>query len=477
MIKKATIPTIVGIIMLIIGSMAGVLLLKNTQIFKTGAQATVAAKNIRESNIADNSITITWTTDTATNGYLAWGTSEGQVDKIEQESSSQTKYFNHSITLSGLIPTTKYFYKIGSDDALLDNSGIPWAITTGPALSNSKNSKIISGNVINASGEAEKHALVYAEINGSLLSTVTSDTGYFVFQVGSVRSSDLNSFLTLDPGKTLVKLSVQAVPDGVASAQVFLQSANPVPPLIIGQTSDFRTSPANNTSQNPIANLSLPGDAANVSKFDVKVASASAKPISVILESISEGETITTTEPQFFGKAPEGTKLNITIHSDTTVTGSVTVPKTGSWSYTVPSNLSPGNHSITISWMDVSGITRFLTRDFVVQAAEAPAFTASHSAATASPRPTASPSSTPLRATVNPTASPRPNASITPIPTRSATARPTIRPTATPKQSLTPIPTTESLPVSGDLTPTLLLFIMSIAVLSFSIIVWKVAEE
>lgn len=456
MLKKNTIPTILGVIILVLGTVAGVFLIRNTSVFKIGADASVAAKNIRVSNISDSSATITWTTDKPTSGFIIWGTSEGSLNRTENEDSTTQKYYSHSVNLSGLSASGKYFYKINSEGSTFDNGGIPWQFTTGTTLSSNKDSVLLSGSVINASGTAEKRALIYADIGGYLLSTLTSDTGNFVFQIASARTADLSNYVQIDPAQTLIQISVQAPPDGVASAQIFPQSANPVPPIIIGQTYDFRNEPINNQGANPGASLNLPQDTTKQSKIDISIPSQTPKPTSVILESISEGETITTNKPQFFGKGPSGTTLTITVHSDQTLSGNIQIPKTGSWQYAVPANLSPGTHTITISWVDVTGITRFLTRDFVVQASDAPSFTASQSGSTPTPTavPTVAPSSSPSTAPV---------ITATPIPTKT--------PSPTPAETAMPVP------VTGDLTPTLLLFIMGLVVMTFSFVVWKVAEN
>lgn len=444
--KKSTIPTILGIFVLLAGVFAGVFFLRNAQVFRIGATADAAPKDIRVSNITDNSATISWTTDKATSGFLNWGASQGDTSKVIQEDVNGQKYFSHNISLTGLTANTNYFYKINSDGESFDNGGIAWQLTTGEALEVSSTSILLSGNVINASGVPEVKSLVYASVDGYLLSTLTSNTGNFVFQLGSARTPDLTSYAQIDMSSTLIQISVVAPPDGVASAQIFPQSGNPAPAIVIGQVYDFRTSPANNQGGSPNANLNLPQNTNQESKFNVTLPSSTPKPTSVILESLSEGETVTSQKPQFFGKGPGGESITIVVNSQSPISATVEIPDSGSWKYSIPTDLDPGNHSITISWIDASGITRFLTRNFVVQAGEAPAFTASQSGTIATPTPksNASPSATP-------------KSTLTPSPVASATAMP--------------------VPVTGDLTPTLILFIIGLTVIAFSLLVWKIAEN
>lgn len=436
MIKKNKIPTILGIVILVIGVFAGVFFLGVKQIFRIGADASVAPKDIRISNITDTSATISWTTDKETVGFLAWGESKTSTSRVEKEDDS--KSFTHSVNISGLKPNTNYFYKINSEGSDFDNSGIPWQLTSGGVIGINQYTYLVSGSVITASGKPVKKALVYANISGYLLSTTTSDTGNFVFQLGMVRTQDLQGYAQIDESQTLIDISVQAGADGVASAQVFPKSASPIPVIILGQIYDFRNTQSSGNSQNPDANLNLPANNSSESKFNIATGSSTPASTSVILESLDEGEVVTNTKPEFFGKGPGGENITITVHSENPVTETVTIPKDGSWKWSPPGGLSPGSHSITISWIDATGITKILTRNFVVQASELPAFVS-----TPSGSPTATPKST--------------TPSATPKATATASARP--------------------VPVTGSLTPTLLLSIMGVAVLLFSFAIWKVAEN
>lgn len=442
MIKKNKISTILGIVVLLVGVFAGVFLLNMRQVFRIGASAGSEPKNIRISNITDTSATISWTTDKETANFISWGTSQGSLNQINKEDQNDVKFSTHSITISGLQASTNYFYKINSDGNNFDNGGIPWQFTTGPNIGQAQASTLISGSVINASGKPVDRALVYINVGGYLASTLTSVGGNFVLQLGSIRTTDMSSYLKIDPNQTLLQISILSSADGVSSAQIFSGAAKSIPPIVIGQTYDFRSLSSSQDGQTPSADINLPQNTTISSKFNVSSPSGTPQPTSVILESLNQGETITTTKPEFFGKGPAGEDITITVHSESPVSTNLSIPNSGSWNWSVPNDLAAGAHSITISWIDASGITRTLTRDFVVQASEAPAFTASESGTINSPSPTPAGS---------------PNPTLTPSPTASATAQP--------------------VPVTGDLTPTLLLFIMGVVVLIFSFMAWKLADN
>jgi len=77
--------------------------------------------------------------------------------------------------------------------------------------------------------------LVYVDIEGYTLSTLTSDSGNFVLQLSSTRTADLKQIAQIDNTQTLLTVSVQADDGETSSAQIFPQSANPIPPLVLGR--------------------------------------------------------------------------------------------------------------------------------------------------------------------------------------------------------------------------------------------------
>ena len=158
----------------------------------------------------------------------------------------------------------------------------------------------------------------------------------------------------------------------------------------------------------------------------------------VTIDSIDEGEIITTIIPEFFGNGPQNITLEITVESELQG-GSLATNSDGVWNWSPPNNLEPGEHKLTLKWRDETGILRTITRKFIVQAAEGPAFESTPSA-TLSPSPETIPSTTPVA---------------------------TFIATFTPESTLAPTPET------GSLTPTIGLFIMGIGIFMSSFFVWN----
>lgn len=422
MIKRKSLPTILGVVILLAATLAGVFFVNYKQIFRIGATGEGEPKDVRISNTSTSSFTISWTTDTQTSGFVVWDKGSTQPDESG---------YTHLVNLTGLDVGKNYTFKINSNGKSFDNNGVSWQAATLSNQPAGKDTQLISGTVLTATGQAVKKALVYVSVGGQLYSSQTSSSGNYVFQLP-----------VDDPNTTLLEIFVQAGPQGVSSAQIFAKSAKPVPIMILGNTHDFRNTSTTDSGSVPDAQLNLPEDENQDSKFNSLSTGTPSSSGSVTLESVKEGELVTTTQPEFFGEGPAGTDITIVVESENPITDNVSVTSSGAWNWTPPDDLAPGNHKITITWKDLSGITRSLTRTFVVQAGEAPAFEASGSAQTASPSPT---------------------------PTATSTSKASATPTAS--ASTSPIPET------GSLTPTLILSIMGLAVMAFSVFLWKHAQS
>ncbi|OGM09840.1 hypothetical protein A2W13_01505 [Candidatus Woesebacteria bacterium RBG_16_36_11] len=458
--NQRKVPTVIGILVLIIGLAVGIYLLQSRNIFKLGAKGETLPKDVRMTNITDSSFSVSWTTDKETGGFVSWGESEGRMDSVEEDELEENG-FTHFVTIRGLSPTTTYYFKINSGANFYDNNGVPWQVTTGPVLNSITKANTISGTILTATGEPAANALIYVSVGGSSpLSTSASKDGSWVVMISSLRTNDLASFFTINQTKDVIEIAANLGPKGTSSAQIYLTSAKPVPPMVLGQTHNFKNSPSNKTDELPEANLELPQDATPTSKFtsDEK-AIAEAKVVTI--KSIDEGETVSSNKPEFFGEGPASTNITITVESDV-ISASVKVGANGSWVWSPPKNLTPGVHKITISWKDANGILKSITKTFIVQASEVPAFEATPSAtptSTPTPTPTTKPTSTPTpTSTVKSSPTATPKASLTPTPKATSTSSPL---PGSPRPSPTPIQ-----PVSGTGLPSIFLLILGVLLLT-----------
>lgn len=447
-IKKSKIPTIVGLFILVFGLAAGLVLLQSRQIFRLGASTEFTPDNVRVSNATDTSFTVSWVTSKESLGFIKYGKTATNFDKISSDANKNAS-FTHTVSVSGLTPNTNYFLKINSGGQEFDNNKNPWQAATGAVLPAVK-TNLVSGSVLTASGTAVENALVFIVAGGGApLSTTTSKNGNWIVPLSSARTTNLNDYVGINETGTLLDITVYAGPDGIAAAQIYPQSARPSPPIILGQVNDFKNAPVNQLAGLPEASIEVPGEIQQGSGFNLGESDSTAKPGTVTLQSVDQGEVITSTKPEFFGEGPPGETITITVESEAQ-TAQITVPGTGDWKWSPPADLPEGSHKVKVSWRDTAGILRTIERTFIVQAAEGPAFVSTPSATgTASATPTSTPKSSP---TATPSGTPKATA------ISSATPTPTLNPEVTD---------------SGFLTPTIALSIMGLGLLAFSLFIFK----
>lgn len=435
-------PTLFGLLVLVVGIAAGVFLVQRAQLFSLRASPEETPKQVKITNITDRSFSVSWTTDKEVLGFIVYGKSPSLGSTVRN---STTPSSTHLVKVESLSANTKYLFKIGSGGGQYDNNGQPYEITTASPGTGTPSSEVIFGTVENAQGSPATGALVYVSIPGvSPLSSITDNQGNWTIPLAIARATDLTRYANPDP-TTPTQITVQGSRGEIAQATILIGAARPVPPIKLGQSHDFTNLKPVESSSVPASNLEVPEEfelqqESTTSGFDVQdVGSPVTETNTVTLSSPEEKEKVYTAKPQFVGKGTPGTTLSITVESSHVYSDEVTVDESGSWSWSPPGSLSPGEHTATISWRDERGNERSIIRSFTILAAgqndDLPSFTASPSGQTATPSP-------------SPTPSPR-----------------------------VTIPSTESgVPVSGNLTQTLALFIMGVGLLLSGIFLPRVLK-
>lgn len=174
------------VFILIAGLLVSVYLLGQRTGFFGRADISAVPKDIRISNISDNSFTISWITDKPVNGFVSFGTSDelGEIANDDRDVTSPKPRRTHHVTLKKLNPATTYFYKI--------NSGNLTKQTTAPTTKDTPSlPEPIFGKVSPSS-----EAIIYSTIgNSTLLSSYTRDDGNFLITLNNARTKDLNSYV------------------------------------------------------------------------------------------------------------------------------------------------------------------------------------------------------------------------------------------------------------------------------------------
>jgi hypothetical protein len=364
-IKK--IPTIIGLIVLVIGLSTGIILINGRQIFGLNANEETSPKNIRVSNINESSFGVSWTTSVDTKGFVKWGEKERTLNQTALDKlDPNTKTKNHYITINNLNISKNYYFIINSEGVNYNNNNLPWQTQTGSKLSLPNSSNIIYGSVLTSSGQPEKKAIIYVSAGGgSLLSTITEEDGSWVIPLSSIRTKELNSYIPIDESKTIVEILIQSGTQ-IAAATIYPVAAKPVPPITLGRTFDFKNLTGEDLGNTPEANIELSENGI------LEITPTVTPEESVTINNPKEGEAISPFSLEFSGLGPPGESVTITVESENPITGVVQTDAGGNWNWTPQQELEPGTHSITLTWEGENGIQKSIKREFTVEAQNLP---------------------------------------------------------------------------------------------------------
>ena len=452
--KEITLPTVLGLFLAIAGLVSGLWLLGGQLRQVTTADVDEAPDEVKVVNASDNSFTVTWVTQKATSGFLQYGELPGSMDLVISDERDQQKgaignYFTHFVTIKDLASEKEYSFRIGSGKRTYDLSGEPYTVTTGKKLETAPAADVAYGQVLTESQEAAEGAIVYlAMADVSLQAALVKSTGAWVIPLSTARNTLLSEFAAYDMELEEIEIVVDGGPMGEATMYLTTQNDSPVPDITLGETYDFR---GEKQSDTPLMG----------SKFSAESLGPATEIIEggdIELVAPRFGEKINSLRPEIIGEAPPGTTVTIEIQSDPII-GQAVADKDGKFSFSMPADLEPGVHTVTITAI-IDGVSQRVSRSFTVYAAgeaSIPAFSATPSA-TLAPSPTARAATPTTRPNATPTAGPSPKASPTP----------STKPSATPAAAPTPTPLAASasaIPQAGVETPTIWILVLGVGLI------------
>ncbi len=472
------IPTLLGLGVLIIAMISGVLLFGNgTGVFAPRATPQTTPKNIKITNVTDNSFTLSFLTDESTPSFLKYGTSEKALDnqagdERDQISGTVQPYNMHHITVRGLKANTAYFFTLGTgSNSSFTNDGKPFQVKTAQAAGAQPVAKTIYGSVTTESGAPAEGAVVYVKHpTAGELSSLVKNSGSWAVYLSNARTTDGSDFASVTDDDTLL-VTVQG-PAQTKKAQITttVSNAQPVETIVYGQTeakaAELDTSTTLTATEDAVDAMAAPESsstavvddeyvpsidtddttiATDIASESAQIASESATTqlLVVDIEAAKEATpTVTTTQPTITGRAKPNVVVTLEIHSDTQITQEVTADQNGTFELdiaTLSENLEPGDHTVTYSYTDPeTGTVVNETVTFTVaESATRQLAQADTPYGSGNPYPIASPSP-------SPTPSPTPS----PSPTASASAEAT-------EEARVALPATDSaIPVSGSVGTT-----------------------
>ena len=435
------IPTLLGIFLITIGVGVTTLLVKQGGLFQSNASPSEQPQNVRITNVTENSFTVSYTTTDNVVGSINYGKTptlgQSGLDDRDQQSGSLTTFNLHNITVRNLSPSTKYFFTIISGKDTYMNNSQAFEVTTGTTISsNPTTQEPMSGKIIMPDGSAPKEVIIYVTAdNSQVVSTLTKPDGTYILPLNAVRNADFSAYFDFSTGQNIKMLVVGN--SLTSTANLLISQIQPVPTITLSSNYDFTL------NQAPVATSSAALE--NFPDFSGGTSATNSAQNSPEITTPAKDESFTDQQPLFKGKALPNTDVEVTIHSSPTTT-SVTTDENGNWSFRPSTPLPPGNHTISITTKDSSGILKTIIQSFVVFAAGSQVSQSATPSATKTPTPTETSTPTP---TLTPTQTPTPvviaSVSDTPTPVISGTPTPTGV-----LQSFTPTPTVKLLPATGN---------------------------
>lgn len=440
MLKEKRIPTILGLFLLLGSLFAGTFLTSQEKIFVSKASVSCQPKNPQITNLTDTSAVVFFTTESSCLSTLSINNNifENQA-VIANGQKSKLHYFD----IVNLDPAFDYVFSPIVDGEKYTNPA--YAFKTALVSSSSiPSSNLAWGRVFNSEFKAAQKAVVFVNIPGAfpLSALVTSSGNWSISLANSFNDSKTNRF---SPSPNInEEIIVIDQDNNITQITGNTSNNDPTPDIILGQ--------------NQFSPITIVYDTKTDTGY---LPSIDPLPATKELEILNpkDNDTLSTQKPDFFGTGPVDSVVKIEVHSPTLHSGEVVVSKDGSWNWSPPSDLEPGEHTITATTI-VDGVQKIITRKFVVLAVDNPlSYTASPSATTPTPPKSSTPTTTPKVITTP-----------TPSPPLTTTPTVTITPTATPTaiiKSTTPS-TSSGVPTTGTSIPTVILLLTSSSLIFFS---------
>lgn len=400
--KERRIPTIFGLLIVLMGIGTTAFLVEHFQNVRIQAQPSFVPREVKITNLSSGGVTISWMTAEKTQGFVNFGEEEplekNAFDERDEER-KLNKYFTHHVNVKNLKPASTYYFKIISKSKSFDQNGLPYEVRTAPLFSTSPSEvEPAYGAVLNRDNTPAQGAIVYLTFKGALpLSGLTRPSGNFLIPLNLAISSDFKGYF-IPQEKEQEEIVVRASVDEMATVITDTKNDSPIPTIILGKSYDFRSQKAEQIK--PLAKERSPQK--------VLGAKENAGEIEILFP--KEGAALLDPKPLFRGEGIPRNEVIVKIESPLLVEKTVVDPN-GQWSFRPKVALPPGKHTLTVTTKDEEGKETTLSRTFLVLKSGTQVLGEATPSATLTPTPLLTATPTPL--TLTPTPTPLP---LTPTP-------------------------------------------------------------
>lgn len=389
------IPTIVALLILLIGLSSLIFLLENGPALLARGATTPTPASVTIANVTDREFSVAWATAAITTGLIEY-TEQGLVStpRLERDirdGQKLTPRYTHLVTASALKPNATYKFAIVSGGKKFSDSH--FTVTTGTALTPPTHALDPAfGTLLDSRNMPVDEALAFVSFEDSqILASVVETDGTWILPLGQLRSKDGSRYFT--PRKQDEERLLFVGPDASATVIATTDSDSPLVPVRLGESYDLTERQSRRGS---------------VVIAQAKSASTSTATVNASFQVLlpEENAAIPSGKPAVKGTGLSGKSVIVTLSGPSVTTGKVTVGTDGAWSWTPPQSLAPGKYTGTFVSFDEKNAPVTLARSFAVLKSGSQVLQAATPSASRSPSPTPRVSPTPRTATPSATASP-----------------------------------------------------------------------
>ncbi len=249
-INKFKIPTLLGLGIIILGITGGVYLVLREQAFISQAAPNLTPKNITVTNITDNSVVISWQTNSPAPSFITFGRDNpGEQTALDDRDINVPKsHLTHYVTLKNLLPKTSYKFKVISGKITSELE----KFETAAPLTNQTGFTPIIGSVLDGGSPLEDGFVYLSLPDAAIQSSLVKTGGNFLIPLAEIRTTDLSDLYQLTEG-AVAKLTIRSN-SGESEVLFNLKAdSNTLPSIKLGQNIDLTTKEA---PASPITDLS-----------------------------------------------------------------------------------------------------------------------------------------------------------------------------------------------------------------------------
>lgn len=389
------VPTVVALLILLIGIGSIIFLIENGPALLAQGAVSPDPTNITIANVTDREFSVAWATAAKNTGLVEYAEqgllSSPKLERDIRDAQKLTSRYTHFVTATSLKPNATYEFTIVSGGKKFSDPR--FTVRTGDTLSAPTHELDPAfGSLLDDRDEPVSEALAFVTFEGSqTLATVVSDNGSWILPLGQLRSDDGSRYFI--PRKQDEERLLFVGPQSSSTVVTTIENDSPLAPIRIGKSYDL-TEKQSRSNQVLIAQA----QSAPVTSASVNAAFAVLLP--------EDKSSIPSGKPAFKGTGLSGKSVIITVSGPHVISEKIAIPTNGSWNWSPAQSLAPGTYTATFVSFDETNKTQTATRTFTILKSGSQVLQAATPSASLAPSPTPRVSPTPRAATPSATASP-----------------------------------------------------------------------